>query len=81
MIPRMMFRNLHIPMMILDPQSEHDAKPVTDQNLWLVEDHPKLVIHRIYPQTGHNVLNDRPNWFVRDAVALLDVVRKRRPSK
>ena len=78
MIPRMMFRNLHVPMMILDPQSERDAKPVTDQNLWLVQDHPTLVIHRIYAQTGHNILNDRPGWFVRDAIALLDVVRKRR---
>jgi len=81
MIPRMMFRDLHVPMMILDPQSERDAKPVTDQNLWLVKDHPDLVIHRIYPQTGHNVLNDRPDWLVRDAIALLGEVRKRRPSK
>lgn len=78
MIPRMMFRDLHVPMMILDPQSEPDPRPVADQHEWLVKDHPKLVIHRIYPQTGHNVLNDRPDWLVRDAIALLDVVRKRR---
>jgi len=77
MIPRMMFRNLHVPMMILDPQSERDAKRVTDQNLWLVQDHPTLVIHHIYPETGHNILNDRPDWLVRDAVELLGVVRKR----
>ena len=77
MIPRMMFRSLHVPMMILDPQSEPDAKPVTDQNLWLVKDHPGLVIHQIYPQTGHNILNDRPDWFVRDAVELLGRVRQR----
>jgi pimeloyl-ACP methyl ester carboxylesterase len=77
MIPRMMFRNLHVPMMIIDPQSERDARPVTDQNLWLVEDHPKLVIHRVYPETGHNVLNDRPDSLVRDAIELLDRVRKR----
>jgi hypothetical protein len=75
MIPRMMFRNLHVPMMILDPQSERDAKPVTDQNLWLVQDHPGLVIHKIYPQTGHNILNDKPDWLVRDAVELLGRVR------
>jgi pimeloyl-ACP methyl ester carboxylesterase len=77
MIPRMMFRNLHVPMMILDPQSERDARPVTDQNEWLVKDHPDLVIHRIYPQTGHNVLQDRPDWFVRDAIELLGRVRQR----
>ena len=76
MIPRMMFRNLNVPMMILDPQSERDAKRVTDQNLWLVQDHPTLVIHHIYAETGHNILNDRPDWLVRDAVELLGVVRK-----
>jgi len=82
MIPRMMFRDLHVPMMILDPQSERDAKPVTDQNLWLVKDHPTLVIHKIYPQTGHNILNDKPDWLVRDAIELLEVVRRRqRPSR
>jgi len=81
MIPRMMFRNLHVPMMILDPQSEHDARPVTEQNLWLVKDHPQYVIHRIYPETGHNILNDRPDWLVRDATELLGVVRKRQLSK
>ena len=81
MIPRMMFRDLHVPMMILDPQSDPDPRPVADQHAWLVKDHPTLVIHRIYPQTGHNVLNDRPDWFVRDAAALLAEVRQRRPSK
>jgi len=81
MIPRMMFRNLRVPMMILDPQSEHDARPVTDQNLWLVKDHPEFVIHTVYPQTGHNILNDRPDWLVRDAIELLGVVHKRQLSK
>ena len=78
MIPRMMFRDLHVPMMILDPQSDPDPRPVADQHAWLVKDHPTLVIHKIYPQTGHNVLNDRPEWLVRDAAVLLEEVRKRR---
>jgi pimeloyl-ACP methyl ester carboxylesterase len=79
MIPRMMFRDLHVPMMILDPQSDPDPRPVADQHAWLVKDHPTLVIHRIYPQTGHNVLNDRPDWFVRDAIELL--ARVQRPAR
>jgi pimeloyl-ACP methyl ester carboxylesterase len=77
MIPRMMFRRLHVPMMILDPQSEPDPRPVTDQNEALVRDHPGLVTNRIYPNTGHNVLQSKPDWFVRDAVELLGQVRKR----
>jgi pimeloyl-ACP methyl ester carboxylesterase len=78
MIPRMVFRRLHVPMMILDPQEERDHLPVTDQNERLAKDHPDLVIHRIYPQSGHNIFRSRPDWFVRDAVELLDQVRGRR---
>ncbi len=81
MIPRMVFRRLHVPMMILDPQEEGDHLPVTDQNERLAKDHPDLVIHRIYPQSGHNILQSRPDWFVRDAVELLAQVRRRRQSE
>jgi pimeloyl-ACP methyl ester carboxylesterase len=76
MIPRMVFRRLHVPMMILDPQPERDILPVTDQNERLAKDHPGLVTHRIYPQTL-TILQTRPDWFVRDAVELLNQVRGR----
>ncbi len=76
MIPRMMFRDLHVPMMILDPQDERDVFPATDQNERLAKDHPGLVIHRIYRPGQHNILQATPDWFVRDAVVLLDEVRK-----
>jgi len=76
-IPRMVFRNLHIPMMILDPQDERDVFPATDQNERLAKDHPGLVIHRIYRPGQHNILQATPDWFVRDAVELLGRVRKR----
>lgn len=78
MIPRMMFRHLRVPMIILDPQGERDARPVADQNELLARDHPDFVIHRVYPESGHNILHSRPDWFVRDAVELLDQVRRRR---
>jgi len=74
-IPRMVFRNLHVPMMILDPQDERDVFPVTDQNERLAKDHPDLVIHRIYRPGQHNILQATPDWFVRDAVELLGRVR------
>jgi pimeloyl-ACP methyl ester carboxylesterase len=77
MIPRMVFRRLHVPMMILDPQEERDHLPVTDQNERLATDHPDLVIHRVYPQSGHNIFQSRPDWFVRDAEQLLGLVRRR----
>jgi pimeloyl-ACP methyl ester carboxylesterase len=76
MIPRAVFRRLHVPMMILDPQEERDHLPVTDQNERLTKDHLNLIVHRIYPESSHNILRSRPDWFVRDAVELLDRVRQ-----
>ncbi len=78
LIPRAVFRRLHVPMMIIDPQDDRDVVPATDQNERLAKDHPALVIHRIYPQTRQNVVLSRPDWLVRDAVELLDRVRGRR---
>jgi len=74
-IPRMVFRRLEVPLMILDPQDERDVFPATDQNALLAKDHPNLVIHKIYPQSRHNILQSRPDWFVRDAAELLGRVR------
>jgi hypothetical protein len=78
MIPTVVFRNLSVPMMILDPQEPNDELPVTDQNETLVKQHPTLIVHRIYDQTGHAVVRLRPDWFVRDATELLRLVEKRR---
>lgn len=83
MIPPVVFRNRNVPMMILDPQPQAitDVLPVTDQNERLARQHPKFIIHRIYSDTGHNVLRARPDWFVRDAVDLLDRVRELSPRR
>jgi pimeloyl-ACP methyl ester carboxylesterase len=77
LIPMAVFRRLDAPMTILDPQEADDDLPVTDQNERLARRHPDLVTHRIYSETGHDVVRLRPDWFVRDAVDLLDRVRKR----
>jgi pimeloyl-ACP methyl ester carboxylesterase len=74
----MMFRRLHVPLMILDPQPDRDGRPVTDQNERLAKDHPDLVTLRLYAQSGHNILQSKPDWLVRDAIELLDQVRRRR---
>ena len=77
MIPTAVFRNLDVPMMILDPQEPNDELPVTDQNATLAKQHPHLIVHRVYAQTGHAVVRHRPDWFVRDATELLSLVQKR----
>ncbi len=79
MIPMVVFRRLHVPMTILDLQEQQDVLPVSDQNERLARAHPDLVVHRVYPDTHGPILQARPDWFVRDAVELLDRVRQRRP--
>jgi pimeloyl-ACP methyl ester carboxylesterase len=76
LIPVVVFRRLHVPMMILDPQEPNDFIPVTDQNERLARLHPTLVTHRVYPESNQ-VLRARPEWFVRDAVELLGRVKER----
>ena len=78
LIPLVVFRRLHVPMMILDPQSANDVLPVTDQNERLARLHPALVTLRIYPETKGNLVLSRPEWFVRDATELLRRVRASR---
>ena len=78
LIPQVVFRRLHVPMMILNPQWPNDAFSVTDQDERLARQHPTLVTHRVYPQTYRNVLRAKPESFVRDAVELLARVRERR---
>jgi pimeloyl-ACP methyl ester carboxylesterase len=77
MIPTVVFRNLNVPMMILDPQEANDELPVTDQNETLTRQHPSLIVHRVYAESPHAVVRARPDWFVRDATELLTLVKKR----
>lgn len=77
MIPLVVFRRLHVPMMILDPQQPNEVFSVTDQDERLARLHPTLVTHRVYPQTNRNVLRAKPEGFVRDALELLGRVRER----
>ena len=52
MIPRMVFRRLHVPMMILDPQEERDHLPVTDQNERLANQNERLAKGRCPSRTS-----------------------------
>lgn len=75
MLPLAVFRHLAIPVMVLDPEEADDNLPVGDQNDRLAALHPGFIIHQRYPDTGHNVVKLRPEWFLRDAGALLARVK------
>jgi pimeloyl-ACP methyl ester carboxylesterase len=78
LIPMEVFRHLRVPMLIIDPvKLPDDDPPVSDQNARLAAKFPGLVMHRIYPETGHAAFQERPDWFIRDATELLARVRLR----
>ena len=75
MQPEVIFRHLHVPMHILDAVSENDSIPVSDLNQKLKEQHPDLIVHEIYGDTGHNIHFQRPERFIESAKALLRRVK------
>lgn len=74
--PKIIYRNLQVPMLILDPVSGQDIFPYESQNRNLQLQHPHLITHRIYENTGHNIHYEKPILFVEDLGAFLKVVRK-----
>lgn len=77
LIPEVIFRNLDVPVHILDPVSEHDLHQVSHQNKALKSRHPYLIEHEIYEDTSHSVHFERPERFVESAKALLKRVKSR----
>jgi pimeloyl-ACP methyl ester carboxylesterase len=74
--PKIVYRNLHVPMLILDPVSEEDILPHTIENEELQNQHPSLITHRIYKDTGHNIHFEKPAMFVGDLASFLRIVKK-----
>ena len=75
MQPSVIFRNLQVPIHIIDPTSENDYFPVTQQNAELQKQHPALIVHEIYKSTPHSAHIKRPDWFVKSAEALLKRIK------
>ncbi|MBB1285591.1 alpha/beta hydrolase [Flavisolibacter sp. BT320] len=74
--PRIIYRNLHVPMLILDPISKDDLQPFEQQNAALQRMYPHLVSHKIYENTGHNIHFERKNEFIADLGAFLKRINK-----
>ncbi|WP_316820800.1 alpha/beta hydrolase [Pedobacter gandavensis] len=78
LMPEVIFRNLNVPMLILDPVSENDFMPFTTDNAALQAKHPNYIEHKIYENTGHNIHYEQPKRFVRD---LSDFLKRLKPSR
>jgi len=67
-LPLETYRNLHVPMLIIDPTG--DNLDLSAQNESLHRLHPELIEVIEYPDTPHAAHVYRPNWFVRDMKSL-----------
>jgi pimeloyl-ACP methyl ester carboxylesterase len=73
--PQIIYRNLNVPMLILDPISENDEYKVEEENAKLQKKHPNFVVHRIYKNTSHSLKSERPDEFLKDVISFLSKVR------
>lgn len=77
MLPKVIFRNLTVPIHIIDPVSPKNEFPVESQNHSLAIMHPKLVVHELYEYeySPHGAHFERPERFVESAKSLLSKVK------
>lgn len=78
--PKIVYRNLKVPMLILDPISDQDIFPYESENRLLKNKHPTLISHKIYENTGHNIHYEKPAMFVKDLADFLQTVRNQEPK-
>lgn len=74
--PKMIYRNLDVPMLIFDPVSDNDWFDFEKENALLQQSHPDLIVHKIYKNTGHAVKMDRPHEFITDMAAFMKTIKK-----
>ncbi|MBB6500692.1 alpha/beta fold hydrolase [Pedobacter cryoconitis] len=75
--PKIIFRNLTVPMLILDPVSANDPIPFEKENVALTNQFPHLITRVEYPGVEHNVHYAQPDKFCQDLIRFLaDVKRK-----
>jgi pimeloyl-ACP methyl ester carboxylesterase len=74
--PKIIFRNLHVPMLILDPVSEGELFPFEKENALLKQQHPRLIQHEIFENTGHNIHYERKEKFTQTILSFLEKVKK-----
>ncbi|GLU52950.1 alpha/beta fold hydrolase [Dyadobacter frigoris] len=73
--PRIVYRNLQIPMIILDPVGKDDLFPFEKENEALKRQHPDLISHEIFEDTGHNIHYQRPEKFTEKVVGFLQSIK------
>lgn len=78
-LPLQVFRNLNVPVHIIDPVSPSDWIDVRHQNEELQAQHPDWIVHEVYDyeHSPHEAHLGRPDRFIESAKALLERVRSK----
>lgn len=73
--PKIIFRNLTVPVLILDPVSKNDLFPFERENEELKNQHPALISHEVLKDTGHNIHYQRPEKFMEKVTGFLRTIK------
>jgi pimeloyl-ACP methyl ester carboxylesterase len=76
MYPKIIYRNLRVPMLILDPVSKNDWFDFEVENRKLQLTHPDLITHKIYANTEHNTKSQDPMRYVQDINSFIKTVKQ-----
>lgn len=75
--PRIVYRNLSVPMLIIDPITKGDwIMDYTEENSKLASLHRDYVKHVIYNNTNHNILAQKPQILLDDILYFLSKIVK-----
>jgi pimeloyl-ACP methyl ester carboxylesterase len=72
--PKIIYRNLDVPMLIFDPISKDDWFDFEEENRKLQLAHPAFITHKIYTDTDHNTRNKNPGRYAGDINAFIKTV-------
>lgn len=75
--PKIVYRNLHVPVLLLDPVSDNDIFPYEKENEALKNQHPEWITYKKYSSTGHNIHYEKPKQFVEDLGEFLKDINAR----
>jgi len=73
--PKIVYRNLNVPILILDPVSDNDILPYEKENQELSKQHPELIVYKKYNNTGHNIHYEKPKEFTEDLGEFLKKIK------
>ena len=69
--PEIVYRNLNVPILILDPISKNDPMPFEQENIRLRNMHQDKITYIAYPNTEHNIHYAHPQKFGEDVTSFL----------